>query len=667
MARIPGPKYGSSTSAALFAWPGGFSDADNLTRINDRTAAFGKMRLLRKSVLMRIFKPVIVAWFAALASAAWGGEKRSHSVLVIDEYSQNYPRSVQINRGFITTLNAKSGYSVYTHFENLSVNTFEIPHYYEFLRDFLKEKYRGTKLGVIVSYGSLSLSYAIRLRDELWPNTPLVFAGVNEFTADRLKRPSNSTGITVRHRLQDMVDVAKTVFPNFRTLVLVGDRLGSNNFWKHFTTELPGIKSRLPVVDLTGIPFNQVQRRVASLPNDAVIAYVGISRDKGEIRYVPRDALQLLTRLANRPIIVDDETFIGFGAVGGRVVEIAAIGRQAAARTWRIINGDDAANMPITSLGTSTPVFDWRELQRWRIDEARVPTGSKIRFKPLTAWEQYHWQIVALALILLSQSWLIVWLVREHRRRRSAEMETRHRIAEIYRLNQTATAGALAASIAHEVNQPLGAIVASGNAAIRWLNQKAPNIGEAAVALKRIVNEGHHASEVIAATRAMIRMERQPRSAIDVAALIREVRALARHQLARHRIKVDYQIATQLPSITANRTQLQQVLSNLVNNAVEAMRSVSERKRILQLGAEITDSSYLTITVADTGSGLDRELADRLFEPFYTTKSEGMGLGLSICRTIVESHGGTLSAAPRHPHGAVFTIILPVIQPETDN
>jgi signal transduction histidine kinase len=615
---------------------------------------------------MRIDGLIIIAWLAALASAAWGGEKRPQSVLVIDEYSQNYPRSVQINRGFITTLDAESGHSVYTHFENLSVNAFEIPHYYELFRDFLKEKYRGTKLGVIVSYGSLSLSYATRLRDELWPQTPLVFAGVNEFTADRLKRPAHSTGITVRHRLQDMVDVAKTLFPDFRTLVLVGDRLGSNNFWKHFVAELPNVKNQLPVVDLTGMSFDQLLRRVASLPKDAVIAYLGISRDNGEIRYVPRDALRIFAKSANRPIVVDDETFIGFGAIGGRVVDIAAIGRQAALRTWHIINGADAASMPFTSLGTSTPVFDWRELRRWKISESRLPAKSEIRFKPLTAWEQYHWQIVALTFILLTQSWLIAWLVREQRRRRRAELETRHRMAEIYRLNRAATAGALAASIAHEINQPLGAIVASGNAAIRWLNRKKPNIGEAATALKRIVDEGHHASEVIAATRAMIRMEKQQRAPIDVATLIREVRALAKHQLAHHRIKVIYRISAQLPPVAANRTQLQQVLSNLVNNAVEAMRSVSAHPRILQLGADMTDPSHVKITVADTGAGFDPELADHLFEPFYTTRSEGMGLGLSICRTIVESHGGTLYAAPRHPHGAVFTIVLPAIQPEAD-
>lgn len=610
---------------------------------------------------------VTAFWIAILASVAWGGERRARSVLVVDEFSQNYPRSVQINRGFLTTLNAESGHSVYTHFENLSISTFEIPHYYERLRDFLREKYRGTKLGVIVSYGSLSLSYAIRLRDELWPGTPLVFAGVNEFTVDRLKRPRNTTGIAIRHRLQDMVDIAKTIIPNFRSLVLVGDRLGSDNFWKHFASELPTVTKQLPVIDLTGMAFDQLKQRIAALPNGAVIAYVGISRDNGVIRYVPRDALQILAKSANRPIVVDNQTFIGFGAVGGRVVDMGAIGRQAALRTWRIINGDNAASMPITSLGTSTPIFDWRELQRWRIDESRLPRGSEIRFQSPTAWEQYHWQIVAFAFVLLSESWLIVWLIREQRRRRHAELETRHRITEIHRLNRVATAGALAASIAHEINQPLGAIVASGNAGLRWLKKNTPNIGEVTTALKRIVDEGHRAGEVIAATRAMIQMEKQQHASIDVAALIRDVHALARHQLARHQINVDYHIKTYLPTVIANRTQLQQVLLNLVINAVEAMRSVSGRPRILQLGAEAIDADYVKITVADTGSGFDRDSAPRLFEPLYTTKSEGMGLGLSICRTIIESHGGTLSAAPRHPYGATFTITLQVQPLQAEN
>jgi C4-dicarboxylate-specific signal transduction histidine kinase len=250
----------------------------------------------------------------------------------------------------------------------------------------------------------------------------------------------------------------------------------------------------------------------------------------------------------------------------------------------------------------------------------------------------------------------------EHRRRRISEVETRQHLSELAHMNRVATAGELSASFAHEINQPLGAITANGSAALRWLARTTPDLDEARAAMTRVVTEGHRAAELIASIRAMFKRENQKRAPMDVDELVRTVLILLHHEVESHLVTVQTDLASAIPPMSGDRTQLQQVLVNLVMNAIEAMDTVTDRERVLTLKTEIRGSDLVQITVKDTGPGLEPKNIDRIFEAFFTTKSRGMGMGLSICRSIIESHDGSLSASPGNPHGAVFRIALPIRQ-----
>jgi signal transduction histidine kinase len=219
--------------------------------------------------------------------------------------------------------------------------------------------------------------------------------------------------------------------------------------------------------------------------------------------------------------------------------------------------------------------------------------------------------------------------------------------------------GEMAASIAHEINQPLGAIVSNGNAGLRWLATATPDLDEARAALKRIVADGHRASEVISGIRSMFKKEGQVTAPHDVNELVREVLRLVRGEVAGQGISVRTELSGGLAPIPVNRAQLQQVIANLVMNAVDAMSTVVDRARVLRVKTAVNDSHQLLIAVEDTGIGIDPGDFDRIFDPFYTTKSHGMGMGLSICRSIVEVHGGRLTVARGQPDGAVFQVMLP--------
>jgi PAS domain S-box-containing protein len=246
---------------------------------------------------------------------------------------------------------------------------------------------------------------------------------------------------------------------------------------------------------------------------------------------------------------------------------------------------------------------------------------------------------------------------------RQAQEALRNTQTEFAHMTRVMTMGELTASIAHEVNQPLGAMVTSAAAGARWLAAKPPQMDKARRALERIANDGKRAAEVIRRIRALMKRQAPRKEWLDINETILEGIALAQYQLRRSEIQVQTRLGHDLPLVRCDRVQLQQVLLNLIINAIEAMSGIKERPRELTIVSASDGPDSVSVEVRDSGTGLDPEHAPHLFEPFYTTKAEGLGIGLSISRSILEAHGGRLSAAANAPHGTVFSFSLPVNEP----
>jgi signal transduction histidine kinase len=231
--------------------------------------------------------------------------------------------------------------------------------------------------------------------------------------------------------------------------------------------------------------------------------------------------------------------------------------------------------------------------------------------------------------------------------------------AEVARVTQRMAMGEMAASIVHEINQPLAAVAANANAGLRWLARTTPDLDEVRAALTRIINDSQRANEVIGAIRLMFKAEGLEKAPVDINKLIHEVLTLVRGDVDNQRVAVLTDLAAELPHVPANLAQLRQVIVNLVVNAVDAMSTVSDRERLLRVKTGVYDPSYSMIAVEDSGTGIDPKNVDSIFQPFFTTKSHGMGMGLSICRSIIENHGGRLAVIPAERHGSIFQVFLP--------
>jgi C4-dicarboxylate-specific signal transduction histidine kinase len=220
--------------------------------------------------------------------------------------------------------------------------------------------------------------------------------------------------------------------------------------------------------------------------------------------------------------------------------------------------------------------------------------------------------------------------------------------------------GEMTASIAHEVNQPIAAVITNASAGLRWLGAQQPDLDEVRQALGRIVRDGTRAGEVIDRIRALVKKVPPRRELLEINLAIRDVIALTGTEMQRNAVRLESRPADDLPFISADRVQLQQVMINLIINAIEAMAGAGDGPRELTIISGIDDANGVFVEVQDTGPGLDHEKLDRLFQSFYTTKPDGIGMGLAISRSIAEAHGGRLSAAPNKPRGAVFRLTLPV-------
>jgi PAS domain S-box-containing protein len=237
--------------------------------------------------------------------------------------------------------------------------------------------------------------------------------------------------------------------------------------------------------------------------------------------------------------------------------------------------------------------------------------------------------------------------------------EVRHELAQAARRT---TLSAMSAAIAHEIRQPLGAVVTNANAGLRWLNRPEPDLAEVRDTLNHIVSDGHRANEVIQSIRAMFAKGDHVGAPLDANELIRETISMASGELEAGRIVVELELAEKIPLIPAHRGQLQQVVLNIVSNAADSMRGIEDRARMLRVRSRPFDSTGVAVSIQDTGTGIDPENVDRIFDAFFSTKTNGMGMGLAICRSIVEAHGGSLSVSPGVPHGSIFHMVLPGVQ-----
>ena len=527
--------------------------------------------------------------------------------------------------------------------------------------EYLRAVFAKHPLDLIVCVGAPAAAFVQRNRQHLFASTPMVLTAVDQRRVQYSNLTANDAAVALRINYLSAFENILQVFPDTKDVIVVVGTSPIEKFWKGaIGKEVAPLANRIKLSWTDELSFEALLKQASALPPHTAIFWELMIVDAAGVVHESDAPLTRLHAVANAPIFSYDESFFGSGIVGGPFLLVADSSRQAAAVAIRILGGEKPSEIRTPPVQFASPVFDWREMRRWGISESRLPAGSEIRFREPTVWDQYRWQILLIAAALVAQSILIGGLFYEHRRRHNSEVEARRRVAELALMNRRSAIGETSASIAHEINQPLAAMMLNGDTALAFLAQKNPNLKAVAEIVESIVNDCLRVNHVVASVRAMFKKDTPDRILLDINDVIHEVLALLRVELDGHGVVVKTSLAEGLPHLLADRVQMQQVILNLIRNASEAMSSTAAGERILWLRSAATDAGECIVVIEDSGPGIDPEKLERIFEPFFTTKGTGMGMGLSICRSIVEAHGGRLSARRVRGRGMAFEIGLPL-------
>jgi signal transduction histidine kinase len=523
---------------------------------------------------------------------------------------------------------------------------------------YLHDKYADHPVDAVVAGGDAALEFILRHRDQLFPRVPVLYLGVTPLALQSMPPlPPDVVGVPIVWDFAGTVGLALKWHPHATRLVIVQGASIQDDWESVISPQIAPILGHVQAEYLIGLPPPTLQKRLRELGNDSVVLTMGFHRDRDGRFYVPSDAIDLIVAASSAPVYSAADVALGSGVVGGRMLSYEGTGRQYGQILERLFSGQpDWKRMPDSN--PSSLQVDWRQVKRWGIDPELIPPDAVVRFRPPTLWQAYRNAVVGAVTVILLLSALVVSLLLERRRRRTAEIAVRKQHTELAHASRLAVAGELTAAIAHEINQPLGAAQMSADAAELILQAGGDRREDLLRLVGRIRNDTLRAGEVIKRLRTLLGRHEARRRPLDLNVALADVEVFLRPELQRRDMALALRPGPTPARILGDETQIQQVLINLIMNAMDATADAPADRRTIVVQVEFAAGIY-SISVKDRGSGFTDGDLSKLFDSFFSTKRTGMGLGLSIARTIVEAHGGTIQAENAPGGGAIFRVRLP--------
>ena len=597
--------------------------------------------------------------FASLAASAGAPAKR---VLVLYDNNRLLPANVLADQGINQAISASNDRTIVSA-EFLDAPQFGGVPYMQALSTFLRAKYEAHPPDVIVAAGDGALGFMLDNRSELFPLVPLVHMGI-DVSSLRLREPlpGDVVGAPVEFDFTGTIEQAFKWHPNARRLLLVTGASEPDRQWEaRLRAGIGQFQGRVATEFLAGLPTSAVLKRLGELDGDAVVFTPGYFLDGAGRPFTPREAAAEMASVSGAPVYGPFNTFVGVGIVGGLMPSFEDMGRVAGQAVARLLDGAEPGGLQMPKVMPVALNVDWRQILRWGIDPNQVPRDAVVRFRTPTFWESYRSEALIAIVLFLLQSLMVAGLLFERRRRRFAETAVDKHRFELAHASRLAIAGELTASIAHEINQPLGAIMSNVSAAELMFeaNPDGVDMDEIRQILGDIHRDNIRVSEVIRRLRALLSKHEVERRLIDINESLGDLAIILRAEAQRRGVTLVVRPSAHTLEVLADRVQVQQVLLNLTLNAMDAVITAPVERRTVTVSA--TERAGLaTIAVRDRGQGIPPENVARLFDSFFSTKRTGIGLGLSIVRTLVEAQGGKVRAESEPGGGATFEVELPL-------
>ena len=612
--------------------------------------------------IAKLILAVLLTWVLCKpgVSALAAEEPVPKRILAIFAFKQALPWAYRVEESLRAALASQSSFPIELNVEHADLPRYPDETYFRKVVDLYRYKYSGLKVDLTLALGDELAELLIKHGDEFFSDIPLVLVtSETETLPQDLKKPNMTslvwgwdTGSTIA-LIQDLLPQTKHLF------IISGTSKTDLSIRENALKVVPKFENKLNIQFVTDFVTSEMLEKVAKLPNDSAIFFLSVLRDANDEYFVSRDLMHVVSERANVPTFGIGDTYLGHGIVGGSLLSAENQGERLANIAVRLLGGESAKD--IESMGTENQLmFDWRQLKRWSIDEKRLPPGSIVRYREASIWDDHRGKIIGVIVIIFSQAFALILLLIQRDKRSRAEDESQRLRDDLTHVSRVLSMGEIATSLAHEINQPLAAVQSYAQAAQRFLAGDPPDIDEMGKSLHGVVAGSRRAKEVIQRIRMTLEKKPLERTPLQVKDLIHDVIMLVQRRADEKKVLLRLDLADGLPQVFGDRTQLQQVLLNLIINGFEAIGDAGDSYRKLVVQASIEEPDSVIISVQDSGIGIDEEHRDILFDAFFTTKAEGLGMGLSISKSIIETHGGRLWATQNPDQGTTFSFTVPI-------
>jgi len=581
-------------------------------------------------------------------------------VLMIFSENKDVPGNIVLEQAVRAEMQKTTTNKIEFLAEYLDASHFSDTEHFVVFQDYIGKKYAGQNPDLIIAFPSTDYRLAGELPNSLFPDVPVVFVAVNEMPVPEDLNKFGVTGIVQRFDLRGTVGLIMRLQPDTRRVVVIG---GISDVDRASLVRISEISQSMEGVTFefwTNRPMAELPHAVESLPDGTVVLLCSVLRGVDDKSYFMSQLAQMLSPNASVPVYVLGGWILGNGSLGGSVVDSDDLGARVGQLARRVLNGTNPKKLPIELATKGTPMVDWRALKRWGIKENRLPADVVVRFRPRTLWDEHSKLILISLAVFLAEAVTIGGLLAQRKHRRRAEAEILSQRTELAHVGRISTMGQLTSALAHELNQPLGAILRNTEAAEIFLKKEKPDLEEVRAILKDIRKDNQRAGNVIERMRSLLKRGDLQLKPLDIGELLVETVTLVRSDARVRQVNISLHIRHRLPVVQGDRVHLQQVLLNLILNGMDAMAALPKAERLLIVLAEVSMDGNLEVAINDCGTGISQDNIGRLFEPFFTTKLNGMGMGLAISRTIIEAHGGKIQAENNAQRGATFKFTLPI-------
>ncbi len=607
------------------------------------------------TVLCRATTCLVALWLAC--QPATSATDKPAYVLVVTGTDPYLPAFLSINEAMRAEVARRSPRSVTWLHESTDSARFGLPA--PMLAELLARKYQGVPIEAVVLATEPAIEFYLAHRALLWPHAPAFFHSIGPDFARKLPADAGLAGVPIDLDAAGSIRIALALQPQARKLLVInGQSLFDRTRWEQLRPALAEFAGRLDIEVLDDATVAAVGDRLAGESLDTVVFYLSVMRDAQGGVHRARDVVQQLSARSGAPIYGVFDSYMGHGLAAGSLDSLARRGKLVGAMLADTLGGAPAPASGLLTGATSACVADARQLARFGLNADALPPGCELRFAETSFLQRYWLPALLIGLALLAQSLLIGALLLQRRRRRQAELQLQAQRVQLLHASRLAVAGELTASIAHEINQPLGAILSNTDAAQMLLESGRIDRDGLLQILSDIRRDDVRAAEVIKRLRGLLTRRQAAPSRFSLNRLAEDTAVIMRGEALRRGIDMSLSLDARDDAVLGDPVQLQQVLVNLWLNAMEACSGLPAPRRRVELRSR-NEGASVQLALRDHGHGFGSAGASQVFEAFYSTKDTGMGLGLSIARSIVEAHDGTI-AAIAHPDGAEFLMSLPL-------